>query len=36
MIVMGGFVHWRMREMVFGGVTQSLLRKSPVPLFMSY
>ena len=36
MIVMGGYVHSRLREMVFGGVTQSLLRESPVPLFMSY
>ncbi len=36
MIVMGGFVHSRLREMVLGGVTQSLLRESPVPLFMSY
>ena len=36
MIVMGGFVHARLREMVLGGVTQSLLRKSPVPLLMSY
>ena len=36
MIVMGGFVHSQLREMVLGGVTQSLLRKSPVPLFMSY
>ncbi|HEU6441419.1 MAG TPA: universal stress protein [Microvirga sp.] len=36
MIVMGGYVHSRLREMVFGGVTQSLLRQSPVPLFMAY
>jgi nucleotide-binding universal stress UspA family protein len=36
MIVMGGYVHSRLREMVFGGVTQSLLKLSPVPLFMSY
>jgi nucleotide-binding universal stress UspA family protein len=36
MIVMGGFVHSRLREMVLGGVTQSLLRQSPIPLFMSY
>jgi nucleotide-binding universal stress UspA family protein len=36
MIVMGGYVHSRLREMVFGGVTQSLLKQSPVPLFMSY
>jgi nucleotide-binding universal stress UspA family protein len=36
MIVMGGYVHSRLREMVFGGVTQSLLKSSQVPLFMSY
>ena len=36
MIVMGGYVHSRLREMVFGGVTQSLLKSSPVPLFLSY
>lgn len=36
MIVMGGYVHSRLRELVFGGVTQSLLTASPVPLFMSY
>jgi nucleotide-binding universal stress UspA family protein len=35
MLVMGGFVHSRLRELVFGGVTQSLLRDAPVPLFMS-
>ncbi|GGH33172.1 universal stress protein A [Alsobacter metallidurans] len=36
LIVMGGYVHSRLRELVFGGVTQSLLKSSPVPLFMSY
>jgi nucleotide-binding universal stress UspA family protein len=36
MIVMGGFVHARLRETVFGGVTQSLLKESRVPLFMSH
>lgn len=36
MIVMGGFAHSRWREWVFGGVTQSLLRSSPVPLLMSH
>ena len=36
MIVMGGFGHSRWREWVFGGVTQSLLRNSPVPLLMSH
>jgi nucleotide-binding universal stress UspA family protein len=36
MIVMGGFVHSRLREMVLGGVTQSLMRETPAPLLMSY
>ena len=36
MIVMGGYVHSRLRELVFGGVTQSLLKQSPVALFLSY
>ena len=35
MIVMGGYVHSRLREMIFGGVTQSLLKSSPVPLLIS-
>jgi nucleotide-binding universal stress UspA family protein len=33
---MGGYVHSRLREMVLGGVTQSLLRQSPVTLFMAH
>ena len=36
LIVMGGYVHSRLRELVFGGVTESLLKQSPVPLFMAY
>lgn len=36
LIVMGGFVHTRLREMVFGGVTNSLLKQSDVPLFMAH
>jgi nucleotide-binding universal stress UspA family protein len=36
MIVMGGYVHSRLRELVFGGVTQSLLKQSPASLFLSY
>lgn len=36
MIVMGGYVHSPLRELLFGGVTQALLRRSPVPLLMSY
>jgi len=35
MIVMGAFAHSWIREVVLGGVTQSLLKKSPMPLFMS-
>jgi nucleotide-binding universal stress UspA family protein len=29
MLVMGGYVHSRLRELIFGGVTQSLLKTSP-------
>jgi nucleotide-binding universal stress UspA family protein len=36
MIVMGAFVHSRLRQMVLGGTTQSLLKNCPVPLFLSY
>ena len=36
MIVMGAFVHSRLRELVFGGVTRSMLGKSSIPLFLSH
>ncbi|MFC4171052.1 universal stress protein [Microvirga sp. GCM10011540] len=36
MVVMGGFVHSRWRQLVLGGVTQSMLKASPVPLLLSY
>jgi nucleotide-binding universal stress UspA family protein len=36
MIVMGAFMHSRFREMILGGVTQSMLKHCPVPLFLSY
>jgi nucleotide-binding universal stress UspA family protein len=36
LIVMGAYVHSRLRQMVLGGTTQSLLRSSPLPLFLSY
>ncbi len=36
MIVMGAYVHSRLREMMLGGTTQSLLKNVPVPLFLSY
>lgn len=36
MIVMGAYVHSRLRQMVLSGATQSLLKDCPVPLFLSY
>lgn len=35
LIVMGAFVHSPIREWLFGGVTQSMLTESPVPLFVA-
>ncbi|MFE1602326.1 universal stress protein [Methylobacterium sp. ID0610] len=35
-LVMGAFRHGRLREWLFGGVTQSLLGRSPVPLFLAH
>lgn len=35
LIVMGGYGHARIQEMLFGGVTRSMLRQSPFPLLMS-
>lgn len=36
MIVMGAYRHSRAREFLFGGVTRSLLRQSPAPLFLAH
>jgi nucleotide-binding universal stress UspA family protein len=36
MIVMGAFVHSRLRQMVLGGVTHSLLKSCPVPLLLTH
>lgn len=36
LLVMGAYAHAWIRQIVLGGVTQSLLKSSPVPLFMSY
>ena len=36
LIVMGAFAHSRLRQMVLGGVTDSMLRDAEIPLFMSY
>ncbi|NIX75052.1 universal stress protein [Microvirga terricola] len=36
LLVMGAFVHSRLRQLVLGGVTQSMLKSCPVPLLLSY
>ncbi len=36
MIVMGAYVHSWFRQVALGGLTQSMLRASPLPLFLSY
>lgn len=36
MVVMGGYGHARIREMVLGGVTRDIFSQMPVPVFMSH
>lgn len=36
LIVMGGYAHSRLREMMFGGATRDLLRSAPVPILMAH
>ncbi len=36
LIVMGAYGHSRTREVLFGGVTRSLLNNAPVPLFLAH
>lgn len=36
LIVMGGFAHSRIRQLILGGVTQALLHHCNVPLFLSH
>ncbi len=36
LLVMGSFVHSRWRQLVLGGVTQTMLKGCPVPLLLSY
>jgi nucleotide-binding universal stress UspA family protein len=36
MIVMGAFVHSRLREAMLGGVTRSMLDDAPLPLFLAH
>jgi nucleotide-binding universal stress UspA family protein len=35
-LVMGGYGHSRLRERLFGGVTRTLLSKSPIPLLLAH
>jgi nucleotide-binding universal stress UspA family protein len=35
MIVMGAYGHSRLRELIFGGVTQSMIEHPPLPVFMA-
>ncbi len=36
MLVMGAYGHSRLREMVLGGVTQSVTAKAKIPVFMAH
>jgi nucleotide-binding universal stress UspA family protein len=36
LMVMGAFVHSRLRQLVLGGVTQSMLKNSSVPIMLSH
>ena len=36
MIVMGGYGHSRLREMIMGGVTRTVLESMTIPVFMSH
>ncbi|HET9230515.1 MAG TPA: universal stress protein [Vitreimonas sp.] len=36
LVVMGGYAHSRLRELVFGGATRELLRAADVPLLMAH
>ena len=35
-IVMGAYGHWRLRELIFGGTTRSMLGSSKLPVFMAH
>ena len=34
LLVMGGYSHSRLRELVFGGVTEHVLRQAKLPVLM--
>jgi len=35
-LIMGAYGHWRLRELIFGGTTQTVLAESPLPVFMAH
>jgi nucleotide-binding universal stress UspA family protein len=36
LLVMGGYGHSRLREWIFGGFTQRVLREAEVPVFIAH
>jgi nucleotide-binding universal stress UspA family protein len=36
LIIMGGYGHSRLREIILGGVTRALIKKSPVPILLAH
>jgi nucleotide-binding universal stress UspA family protein len=36
LIVMGGYGHWRLREIIFGGATHGVLEHTTIPVLMSH
>jgi nucleotide-binding universal stress UspA family protein len=36
LVVMGGYSHTRLRELMFGGATRDMLATTPVPLVMAH
>jgi nucleotide-binding universal stress UspA family protein len=36
LLVMGGYSHSRVRELIFGGVTEHVLRHATLPVFMAH
>lgn len=35
-LVMGGYGHWRVTELILGGATRTMLKASPLPVFMAH
>jgi nucleotide-binding universal stress UspA family protein len=36
LLVIGGYAHARLQEIVFGGVTRDIVRAAPLPLLLSH